>query len=152
MSVFVWESELVSECVSMCVWEDECESELVSVCACVWEREWVTRTSKKSFVELYISLATVNKKKIGIFKEESSYGHHHPSSLVQKKGVFKEESSYGHHHPSMLSGAYFKYLDMASITFVLVVLCALMTAYKEKNQNSPDQKQFYTFMEKLLRM
>ncbi len=63
MSVFVWESEFVSECVSMCVWEDECESELVSVCACVWEREWVTRTSKKSFVELYISLATVNKKK-----------------------------------------------------------------------------------------
>ncbi len=56
MSVFVWESELVRECVSMCVWEDE--SELVSVC--VWEREWVTRTSKKSFVELYISLATVN--------------------------------------------------------------------------------------------
>jgi len=73
-------------------------------------------------------------------------------SGAKKQGVFKEESSYGHHHPSMLSGAYFKYLDMASITFVLVVLCALMTAYKEKNQNSPDQKQFYTFMEKLLRM
>ncbi len=38
------------------------------------------------------------------------------------------------------------------ITFVLVVLCALMTAYKEKNQNSPDQKQFYKFMEKRLRV
>ncbi len=73
----------------------------------VCERESeLTRTSKKSFVELYISLDTAIKKnryfkervflrpsppilsgakKKGVFKEESSYGHHHPSSLVQKK-------------------------------------------------------------------
>ncbi len=90
-----WVSVWVDECVCVREWVGEwvCEHvcvrgwvwEWVGECVCMCVRERVTRTSKKSFVELYISLATVNKKKIGIFKEESSYGHHHPSSLVQKK-------------------------------------------------------------------
>lgn len=38
--------------------------------------------------------------------------------------------------PPVLSSAYFKYLDMVSITFVYVIVYVLMTASKEEKQTT----------------